>query len=291
MTESQYEKRGDGATQRLGGKVAVVTGGASGIGAATVRRFVAHGARVLIADLQGEKAQALAAELGSAAAARRVDVRREDQVRDAIGAAHERWGRLDCLFNNAGFGGAIGPLEETAVEDYDLTFDVLLKGVFLGIKHAASHMKRQGSGSIISTASVAGLRAGIGPHLYGVAKAGVIFLTQTAALELAEHRVRVNCICPGFITTPLGTGKGLEATADHFERFRRRYAGAQPLGRTGEPEDIANAALWLASEESSFVTGQALRVDGGLLTGTPWREQGARFTQSAPISLYRPGDD
>ena len=273
---------------RLEGKVAVITGGASGIGAGTARRFVEEGARVLVADLSEERGKVLAEELGDAATSVRVDVRNEDEVRGALRAACERWGRLDCLFNNAGFGGALGPIEETSVEDYDLTLDVLLKGVFLGVKHAAPIMKAQGGGSIINTGSVAGIRAGIGPHLYGVAKAGVIFFSQTMALELAEAKVRVNAICPGFITTPLAAGKGEETTAEQLERFRSRYAAAQPLGRTGEPRDIANAALWLASDESEWVTGQALVVDGGLITGTPWRDQGRRFTQAHPITIYRP---
>lgn len=273
---------------RLEGKVAVITGGASGIGAGTARRFVEEGARVLVADLSEERGKALAEELGDSVASAVADVRNEDQVRAALHAARDRWGRLDCLFNNAGFGGALGPVEDTSIEDYDLTFDVLLKGVFLGIKHAAPIMKAQGSGSIINTGSVAGIRAGIGPHLYGVAKAGVIFLSQTVALELAESKVRVNAICPGFITTPLAAGKGEETTEAQLERFRTRYAGAQPLGRTGEPRDIANAALWLASDDSEWVTGQALVVDGGLITGTPWREQGRQFTQSSPITVYRP---
>jgi len=273
---------------RLEGKVAVITGGASGIGAGTARRFVEEGARVLVADLSEERGKALAEELGDSAASAVTDVRREEQVRAAIHAARDRWGRLDCLFNNAGFGGALGPIETTSTQDYDLTFDVLLKGVFFGIKHAAPIMKAQGGGSIINTGSVAGIRAGIGPHLYGVAKAGVIFLSQTVALELAEAKVRVNAICPGFITTPLAAGKGEETTEAQLDRFRTRYAGAQPLGRTGEPRDIANAALWLASDDSEWVTGQALVIDGGLITGTPWREQGRQFTQANPITVYRP---
>ena len=149
---------------QLEGKVAVVTGGASGIGAGTVRRFAAEGAKVLIADLDEEAGQGLAAELGAAASFLSTDVSKEEQVAAMIAEATDLWGRLDCLFNNAGFGGALGPIASTSIEDYDLTMDVLLKSVFLGMKHAAPVMTEQGSGSIISTASVAGLRAGFAPH-------------------------------------------------------------------------------------------------------------------------------
>ena len=148
---------------QLDDKVAVITGGASGIGAGTVRRFVAEGAKVLITDLDEDQGNALADEMGDAAAFLRTDVSREEDVAAMIAEATDRFGRLDCLFNNAGFGGALGPISKTSVEDYDLTMDVLLKGVFLGMKHAAPVMSAQGSGSIISTASVAGLRAGYAP--------------------------------------------------------------------------------------------------------------------------------
>ncbi|MDG2111887.1 MAG: SDR family oxidoreductase, partial [Actinomycetota bacterium] len=185
-----------GGKMRLDGKVAVITGGASGIGAGTVRRFVEEGARVLISDLDEERGNALVAELGDATAFLRTDVSEEEQVAAMIAEATDRWGQLDCLFNNAGFGGALGPIENTTVDDYDLTMDVLLKSVFLGMKHAAPVMKAQGSGSIISTASVAGLRPGYAPHLYSVAKCAVIHMTKSVALELGEDNIRVNCICP-----------------------------------------------------------------------------------------------
>ena len=147
-----------------------------------------------------------------------------------------------------------------------MTLDVLLKGVFLGMKHAAPVMKGQGSGSIISTASVAGLRAGSAPHLYTVAKAAVIMLTKTVALELAADGIRVNCICPGFIVTPLSAGHP-EASAERLDELRQASRTAQPVSRAGEAVDVANVALWLASDESAFVTGQAQVVDGGFLAG------------------------
>jgi NAD(P)-dependent dehydrogenase (short-subunit alcohol dehydrogenase family) len=273
--------------KRLDGRVAIVTGGASGIGAASVRLFVAEGARVLIADLQEERGMQLAEQLGDAAAYRRVDVSREEDVRGAVDEAVSRWGRLDVMFNNAGFGGALGPITGTTVEEFDITFDVLVKGPFLGIKHAAPVMQRQRSGSIISTASVAGLQTGHSPHLYSVAKAAVIHLTRSVALELGEHGIRVNCICPGVIATPLAAGSP-DVSEAGLAKMKAALARSQALGRIGDPEDVARAALWLASDESSFVTGHAQVVDGGAYAGRPWSKQAEWITKPRPIRMYRP---
>ena len=277
---------------QLDGKVAFITGGASGIGAATVRLFVAEGAKVMIADLQEDVAAGLAAELGDAVDVRRVNVAKEEEIEGAIADTVAKWGRLDVLYNNAGFGGAMGPLHETPTDEYDMTMDVLLKSVFLGIKHASPIMIGQGSGSIISTASVCGIDAGIGPHIYTVAKAGVVMLTRSAALELAEHDIRVNCICPGYIATPLAAGAPLgrdaDRTAHRLDKLRGYNDGAQPLKRSGEPEDIANVALFLASDASSWMTGTAQVMDGGLTLGKPWRDLGSFITDHRPIRLYRP---
>jgi NAD(P)-dependent dehydrogenase (short-subunit alcohol dehydrogenase family) len=278
---------------RLAGRVALVTGGASGIGAATVRRFAEEGARVMIADLQAAAAQDLAASLGPEAAAVACNVAVESDVKGAVDAAVERWGRLDILYNNAGFGGASGPLAETTVEEYDLTMDVLLKSVFLGIKHASPVMKAQGSGSIVNTASVCAFEAGIGNQLYTVAKAAVVMLTKTAALELAEFGVRVNAVCPGYIATPLAAGRPLsENEPERVERALERLRGAnadnQPLARSGEPEDIANMVLFLASDDAEWVTGQAMVVDGGLLAGRPWRKLAPWITERRDIRIYNP---
>ena len=272
---------------RLSGKTAIITGAASGIGAATARLFVDEGARVLIADTQTERGEELARQLGDAAAFRRVDVTREDDVQAAVEDVVGRWDRLDCIYNNAGFGGALGSIETTSVEDFDLTFDVLLKGVFLGIKHAAPVMRAQGSGSIISTASVAGLKTGESPHLYSVAKAAVIHLTRSVALELGEHGIRVNCICPGIVATPLAAGSS-KASDESLKKLAGALARSQALGRVGQPEDIARAALWLASDDSEWVTGHAQVVDGGAFAGRPWRRQGDWITTDRPIKLYRP---
>ena len=278
------------STKRFEGKVAVVTGGASGIGHGTVRRFVEEGAKVLIGDQNIDAANAVANSLGDTVFAKKVDVRIESEVSSLIKSAVEKWGRLDCVFNNAGFGGALGPIDETTEDDFNVTMDVLFKGVFFGSKHAARIMKSQGFGSIVNTGSVAGIRAGIGPHIYGAAKAAVIFLTQSIALELAETKVRANAVCPGYIATALATGRGESNTDRHLMKFREVCKDMQPLGRTGEPEDIGNAVLWLSSDDASFVTGQAIVIDGGLITGTAWRDQSAAFTKANPIRVYRPDD-
>jgi NAD(P)-dependent dehydrogenase (short-subunit alcohol dehydrogenase family) len=274
---------------RLEGKVAAITGGASGIGAGTVRRFVEEGARVLIADLDQPKGDALAAELGASAAFLRTDVSKEDDIAAMLAETTDRFGRIDVLFNNAGFGGALGPIESTSVADYDLTMDVLLKSVFLGMKHVAPLMKAQGSGSIISTASVAGIRAGNAPHLYSVAKCAVIHLTKTVALELGEHGVRVNAICPGFIATPLAFGRP-DADESQIDQLRASGASSQVLGRVGEPLDIANMALFLASDDSEWITGQEFVVDGGFETGPPWSRWPKFARMERPIRHHRPPD-
>jgi NAD(P)-dependent dehydrogenase (short-subunit alcohol dehydrogenase family) len=263
---------------RLEGKVAVVTGGASGIGEGTVRLFASEGARVVIADVQDARGQKLAEELGPDTSYCHTDVSHEEEVRASIAHAVNKWGRLDCMYNNAGFGGVSGPIESLDMDAYDVTMGVLLRGVFLGMKHAAPVMKAQGSGSIISTSSVAGVGIGFGPHVYSAAKAAIIHLTKSVANELGESGVRVNCICPGAIATPIfGKSMGLsnEQADLTIDLMKVRLAEGQPLKRSGLPSDIAEAALWLASDASSFVTGHALVVDGGITTGRLWSERQA----------------
>ena len=261
---------------RLEGKVAVITGGASGMGEGTVRRFVAEGARVVIADILDAKAGALVDELGDAVLYARTDVTVEEDVKSAIGLAVERWESLDCIFNNAGIVGVDGLLEEIPIGGYEQTMDVLVKGVLLGIKHAAAVMKAQRSGSIINTGSISGLRVGFGPHVYTAAKAAVIHLSRSAAMELGEWGVRVNAICPGGIVTPL-FGKAFGLSVDEAdaatEAISQTFAQIQPIKRAGRPEDVAAAAVYLASEESSFVNGHALVVDGGLVGGQGFTEE------------------
>jgi NAD(P)-dependent dehydrogenase (short-subunit alcohol dehydrogenase family) len=258
---------------RLDGKVAVITGGASGIGEATVRLFVKEEARVVIADIQDERGKRLASELGTFTSFHHTDVSEESDIKEVTAYAVKKFGRLDCIFNNAGIPGIIGGLEEISVEDFDRTIGVDLRGVFLGLKHAAPIMKRQGSGSIISNASVAGLRTGYGPHIYSAVKAAVIHLTCSVAMELGESGVRVNCVCPGGIATPIfGKSLGLspEAADKTVEVVKAGLKNVQPICRSGTAEDIAQAVLWLASDESSFVNGHALVVDGGLIGGQKW---------------------
>jgi NAD(P)-dependent dehydrogenase (short-subunit alcohol dehydrogenase family) len=269
---------------RLDGKSAVITGGASGIGEAAVRLFAEEGAGVLIADIQDEKGRHLAEELGSNAVYQHTDVSRESDVKVAVEKALSDFGRLDCMFNNAGIPGFSGPIEETPVEAFDQTLGVHLRGVFLGIKHAARIMKRQQSGSIINTGSVAGLHTGYGPHAYSTAKAGIIHLTRLAAVELGESGVRVNCICPGGITTAIfGVAFGLspEEADGKVDLLKEPFSQLQPLRRPGDPRDIAQAALWLASDDSSFVNGHALVVDGGLTCGRGWSASSQSFADLA----------
>ncbi len=267
---------------RLDGKVAVITGGASGIGEATARLFVAEGARVVVADIQDARGLALATELGASAVYQHADVTREDDVRDAVARAVTAFGRLDCMFNNAGILGTVGPVEDIPVDEYELTMQVLLRSVFLGMKYASPVMKAQGSGSIISTSSVAGIIAGDGPHIYATAKAAVIQLTKSVALELAEHSIRVNAICPGATVTPMVLS-GVPNTPQAEDAVKAAFTRYQPIPRAGEAIDIAQAALWLASDESTFVTGQAIVVDGGLTTGRPWPKQPPPFRTHTPM--------
>lgn len=248
---------------RLDGKVAVITGGASGMGEASARLFVAEGARVAIGDVQGEQAQAVAKSLGDRAIALRTDVSRSADVKRLVDGAVEAFGRLDVMFNNAGVGGAFGPITETEVDAWDETFAIDTRSVFLGIKHAARAMIAAGrGGSIINTASVAALTGGGGAQAYSAAKAAVASITQSTSLELAEHRIRVNAICPGVIYTPLMHG-GKEEAADEWR------AEIQPWPDRGQPEHIAGAALFLASDDSVFVSGHLLVVDGGLTAAGP----------------------
>lgn len=267
---------------RLEGKVAVITGGASGIGEGTVRLFANEGAKVVIADVQDARGERLAEELGTSTSYYHTDVSQEEEVRASIAHAVNKWGRLDVMFNNAGFGGVSGPIESTDMAAYDHTMGVLLRGVVLGMKHAAPVMKAQGTGCIISTASVAGVGIGFGPHIYSAAKAAVIHLTKSVANELGEHGVRVNAICPGGIATPIfGKGMGLDAEQADLtvELMKVRLAQGQPIRRAGLPQDIAEAAAWLASDAASFVTGHALVVDGGITTGRLWSERQAAAEQ------------
>jgi NAD(P)-dependent dehydrogenase (short-subunit alcohol dehydrogenase family) len=263
---------------RLDGKVAIVTGGTSGIGLRTAERFVEEGAKVVIAGRRVEEGERLAKSLGPRADFLRVDVTQEPEVKAMIARAVDHFGGLDCLFNNAGGGtGAAGSIESVRLEEYEATMAVLLRAVFLGIKHAAPVMRRQGAGSIISTGSVAGIRAGYSSSMiYSAAKAGMIHLTRCAAMELGEQGIRVNTITPGGIATGIfGKAMGLptEEAERSAEKVKIAFAQLQPIRRAGLPDDIAHAAVFLASDESTFITGHDLVVDGGLSGGRLWSVQ------------------
>jgi NAD(P)-dependent dehydrogenase (short-subunit alcohol dehydrogenase family) len=246
-------------------RAAVVTGGASGIGRATVERFLAEGWAVVAADLNAENGERLLADLeadghkGSVTFVR-TDVSVEEDVAAAVGAAAEGFGRLDCMVNNAGVGGAFGPITELEVEDWDYTFAVLARSVFLGTKHAARLMVGQGRpGSIVNTASIAGLGGGAGPQAYSAAKAAVLNLTRTTAVELAPHRIRVNAVNPGPIRTPIIARAPLDDLA----------GDAQPWPDVGQPHQVAAVIYFLAGDEAGFMTGESVNVDGGVTAAGP----------------------
>lgn len=256
---------------RLTGKVAIITGGTSGIGRRTVELFVAEGARVLFTGRDRPTGETLAAALGPAARFHVADATDEAQSAAAVAAALDAWGRLDCLFNNAGSLPRNTPLAETDAAVVDAVLASAVRSVFLGIKQAIAPMRRQGGGSIINNASVAGSRAGLAPALYSAAKAAVIQLSRCAALELAPDNIRVNSLSPGGIATPLfARALDLPVAPDQAAASAaKRLASAQPLRRAGLPDDVARAALYLASDDSAFVTGQDVVVDGGLAAAAP----------------------
>lgn len=254
---------------RLDNKVAVITGGCSGIGLASVELFVAEGARVLIADIQDERGAELAARLGDAAHYHRCDVMDEAQIAATMQAAVDRFGTLDILFNNAGSGGARETIEEMNGWLWDQTHALLLRSVALGIRHAVPHMKAKG-GAIVNTSSVSALEAGAAPIAYSAAKAAVLHLSKLAAAELSRYNIRVNAVCPGFILTEIFTrslGMSDNAAAQANASLTAVSPFAQPLAIPGAPKHVAEAALFLASDAASFVTGTHLVVDGGLTIG------------------------
>ena len=254
---------------RLDGKVCVVTGSTSGIGLATARRFHEEGARVVLSGRSREKGKALADGLGRGAAFCAADVVKEPDLAALIAFTIDRFGRIDCLFNNAGGETAFGGIEEIRQDEFRYDMDRLVGGVLFGMKHAMPHLRRQQSGSIINNASIAGHRYGYAPHVYSCAKAAVAHLTRCVAMEVAEHGVRVNAISPGYIPTPIWlTAEENAADRDGYTaKLEAHFATLQPLPLAGLPVEVANAAVYLASDDSRFVTGHDLVVDAGEING------------------------
>ena len=262
---------------RLDGKVAVITGATSGIGLRTAEAFVAEGAKVVIAGRRVAEGEALGKKLGGSCVFRQTDVTIEEQMHALIALAVDKFGKLDCLFNNAGGPAQTGGIEGLEVARFDAAMATLVRSVMLGMKHAAPYMKKQGSGSIINNGSIAGRLAGFSSSIvYGAAKAAVIHLTRCVAMELGESGVRVNSISPGAIATGIlakALGLSTEAAETTDTIMREVYKSAQPIPRAGLPDDIARAAVFLASDESSFVNGHDLVVDGAITGGRNWSQQ------------------
>jgi NAD(P)-dependent dehydrogenase (short-subunit alcohol dehydrogenase family) len=244
--------------QELAGRVAIVTGGATGLGRATVERFVEEGAQVVIADVDAARGEPLAEQLGTAAAFKRTDVADADDVQALVDFAVARFGGLHVVFNNAGIAEPIGSFLEAELKDFPRMMAVNLLGVMVCSQRAARHMAKHGGGSIINNSSIGGISAGGGVMTYRAAKAAVTHFSKCIAIELAPHGIRVNCIAPGHIAT--------EMTPYDMKTVMRL---TQPLQRQGTPRDVANAALYLASEQSAQITGIVLPVDGGTTAGAP----------------------
>jgi NAD(P)-dependent dehydrogenase (short-subunit alcohol dehydrogenase family) len=256
----------------LTGKVAIVTGGASGIGAGIVEKFLAEGARVVIADIERERGQEFAATLGSDAVFRSTDVSDPEQVGALVAGTVETFGALDVMVNNAGISSKMHrSFLDDDLADFQRVMAVNVLGVMAGTRDAARHMAISGGGSIINLSSIGGIQAGGGVMTYRASKAAVIQFTKSAAIELAYHDIRVNCIAPGSIPTPIlassVSGKAKEELERFEQKIRAQMRADRPLQREGTPEDVAEAALYLAGDRSRYVTGTVMRVDGGTATG------------------------
>ncbi|MBM3619954.1 MAG: SDR family oxidoreductase [Alphaproteobacteria bacterium] len=273
---------------RLDGKICIVTGATSGIGRRTAEIFVAEGARVVAAGRRADLGAALEKELGAERLLfKRADVTQEAEFKALIDACLAKWGRVDCLFNNAGGPAPVGGIETIPVDGFDAAMASLVRSVMLGMKHVTPVMVKQGGGSIINNGSVAGRRAGMSSSMiYSAAKAAVNHLTVCVAMQLGEKNIRVNSISPGGIATGIfGKALGLshEDAEKTAETMKGVFAANQPIPRAGLTDDIARAAVFLASDESSFVNGHDLVVDGGLVGGRMWtpHQQGLNALRKA----------
>ncbi|KAF0184036.1 MAG: SDR family oxidoreductase [Hyphomonadaceae bacterium] len=268
---------------RLDGKVAVITGAASGIGLGAVERFIEDGALVLAADIQDEKGKNLEARFKGKLRYMHCDVTQEAEIKAAIDGAVAAFGGLDIVFNNAGGGGAGNGVEDADLAGWKSTYDLLLFSVVAGTKYATPHLKARGGGAIINTSSITALQAGYGPIAYSTAKAAVMHFSRLAAAELSQHKIRINAILPGFIATSIfGASLGMERpVADQMAALLAEKGGnVQPIGRVGEPRDIAAMAAFLASDDASFITGSHFVVDGGITIGPR-----SAWDTSAPSAL------
>ncbi|MCJ7671778.1 MAG: glucose 1-dehydrogenase [Acidimicrobiia bacterium] len=245
--------------QELSGKVAIVTGGAGGIGRAIVERFVTEDAKVVVADVDADAGERLVNELGAAVAFQRTDVASADDVQAVVDFAIERFGGLHVMCNNAGISSSRRRFLDDDLRDFDAVMRVNVLGVMLGCQRAARHMTEHGGGSIINTTSIGGINAGAGLMTYRASKAAVVHLSQSIAIDLAEHGIRVNCVAPAHIAT------AINASYDQTSIVR----AMQPLQRMGAPSDVAEAMLFLASDRSAQITGIVLPVDGGTTAGPP----------------------
>ncbi|MDM7998860.1 MAG: SDR family oxidoreductase [Dehalococcoidia bacterium] len=249
--------------RRFEGKVALVTGGASGIGRATCLAFAREGAKVVVDDIQadaGEETVRLIRNAGGEAIFAKADVSKAPEVESLVEKAVDTYGRLDCAFNNAGVGEPLRRIHKTSEDNWDRVMATNLKGVYLCMKYELSVMLKQGKGTIVNTSSLAGIKGLSGQAAYVASKHGVLGLTKAAALEYATSGIRINAVCPGVINTPL-----IAPNMKERPQMEKVYVDMEPIGRLGQPEEIAAAVLWLCSEEASFVVGACFPVDGGVV--------------------------